>query len=198
MATASARTPVGATSNSAKPAGLERAVAWSRQFSAEFPFYLANHLPMVLVALHRMGASDERLDDYCRLYHEKNGLVPAPERTCEITRENWRDHLGRRECESDYRAFFTIEMARAGATQAAIDYIPQLVGGIAASALHALMRMAYATLAGSDEETAVALAYWAATYLSLGPFLGNEPSTEDPGEVLAYMYGPETFRHIET
>ena len=41
--------------------------------------------------------------------------------------------------------------------------------GIAASATHAFMRMAYATMTDSDEETGVALAYWAATYLSLGP-----------------------------
>ena len=59
----------------ANPSGLERAVAWSRQWSAEFPFFLANHLPMVLVALHRMGASDERLEAYCRIYHEQHGLV---------------------------------------------------------------------------------------------------------------------------
>ena len=60
------------------------------------------------------------------------------------------------------------------------------------------MRMAYATLTDSDEETGVALAYWAATYLPLGDAQGRPPSTEDPAEVLAYMYGPATFRHVET
>ena len=69
--------------------------------------------------------------------------------------------------------------------------------GIAASATHALMRMAYATMTDSDEETGVALGYWAATYLPLCASRGARPSTDDPAEVLAFMYGPEAFRHIE-
>jgi hypothetical protein len=177
--------------------GLERAVAWSRQWSVEFPFFLANHLPMVLVALHRMGASDERLDEYCRIYREMNGLVPVPAPVGEITQDNWRDSLGQREREGDYRAFFAAEVARLGATPAAVHYLPRLFPGFAASAMHAFMRMAYATMTDSDEETGVALGYWAATYLSLGASCGEAASTEDPVDVLAYMYGPPTFRHVE-
>ncbi len=59
------------------------------------------------------------------------------------------------------------------------------------------MRMAYATMTDSDEETGVALGYWAATYLSLGKARGATPSTDDPAEVLAFMSEPETFRHVE-
>jgi hypothetical protein len=177
--------------------GLDRAVAWSRQWSVEFPVCLGNHLPMVLVALHRMGASDERLEAYCHIYHEQNGLVPMPERIGEVTRDNWREFLGRREREGDYRTFFAGEIARLGTTPAALIYLPELMPGIAASATHALMRMAYATITGSDEETGVALAYWAATYLSLGASGGASPSTDDPAEVLAFMSGPTAFRHVE-
>ena len=183
--------------NAATRQGLERAVAWSRQWSAEFPFCLANHLPMVLVALHRMGASDERLEAYCHIYHKQNGLVPVPEPTAKITPDNWRADLGEREREGDYRAFFAGETARLGATPAALHYLPQLIPGIAASATHALMRMAYATLTDSDEETAVSLGYWAATYLPLRVSQGLAPSTDDPADVLAFMYGPEAFRHVE-
>jgi hypothetical protein len=177
--------------------GLERAVAWSRQWSAEFPFCLANHLPMVLIALHRMGASDDRLEGYCHIYHKQNGLVPVPVRTGEITRRTWRDCLGQREREGDYRAFFAGEVARLGASEAATLYMPELMPGMAASALHAFMRMAYATMTDSDEETGVALGYWAATYLPLGPSQGHAPTTDDPAEVLAFMNGPATFRHVE-
>ena len=69
---------------------------------------------------------------------------------------------------------------------------------MAASALHAFMRMAYATMTDSDDETAVALGYWAATYLTLGASQGRAPTTDDPAEVLAFMYGPATFRQVET
>jgi Questin oxidase-like len=196
MRAASARA-ISSHQNAATRRGLERAVAWARQWSWEFPFCLANHLPMVLVALHRMGASDERLEDYCEIYRKQNGLVPIPEPTAEITTENWRRSLSQREREADYRTFFAGEVARLGATPAALHYLPQLMPGMAASATHAFMRMAYATLTDSDEETGVALAYWAATYLALGPSRGAEPSTDDPAEVLAFMYGPAAFRGVE-
>jgi len=45
---------------------LRRAVAWARQWSVEFPYCLSNHLPMVLAALQRMGASAERLEAFCQ------------------------------------------------------------------------------------------------------------------------------------
>jgi hypothetical protein len=196
MSAASARA-ISSHPESATRQGLERSVAWSRQWSWEFPFCLANHLPMVLVALHRMGAGDERLEAYCDIYHKQNGLVPIPEPIGGITRDNWREFLGQREHEGDYRTFFAGEVARLGGTPAALLYLPELIPGIAASATHAFMRMAYATMTDSDEETGVALAYWAATYLALGPSRGAKPSTDDPAEVLAFMYGPEAFRRVE-
>src|ERR1700742_1221299 len=125
MSVASARA-ISSHPNSATRQGLERSVAWSRQWSAEFPFCLANHLPMVLVALHRMGASDERMEAYCHIYREQNGLVPVPGRIGEISCDNWRDFLGQREREGDYRAFFADEVARLGATPAALYYLPEL------------------------------------------------------------------------
>ena len=197
MRAASARA-ISSHRNPATQHGLERAIAWSRQWSVEFPFFLANHLPMVLVALHRMGAGDERLEAYCQIYQEQNRLVPAPEPTGMVTRDNWCEFLGRREHEGDYRAFFGAEVARLGATPAAVQYLPELIPGMAASALHAFMRMAYATMTDSDDETAVALGYWAATYLTLGASQGRAPTTDDPAEVLAFMYGPATFRQVET
>jgi hypothetical protein len=197
MTAASARA-ISSHRNPATRHGFERAVEWSRQWSAEFPFFLANHLPMVLVALHRMGASDERLEAYCQIYHEQHGLVPVPEPTAKVARDNWREFLGQREREGDYRAFFAGEVARLGATPAAVHYLPQLMPGMAASALHAFMRMAYATMTDSDEETGVALGYWAATYLPLGASQGRAPTTDDPAKVLAFMYGPATFRRVET
>ena len=125
MGAASARA-ISSHPNAATRQGLERAVAWSRQWSAEFPFCLANHLPMVLVALHRMGASDDRLEAYCRIYHKQNGLAPIPERIGEIRRDNWHDFLGQREREGDYRRFFAGEVVTLGATPAALHYLPQL------------------------------------------------------------------------
>lgn len=177
---------------------LLRCIGWSQQWSAEFPFMLANHLPMILVAMERMGASDRRLEEFCEIYRVQNGLVPVPVTKETITRENWQDALGDREREGDYRTFFQAEVRRLGATPAARLYLPLLFDGFAASAMHAFMRMAYATWTDNDEETVVALAYWAATYLDLGTGRGEAGATGDPLDVLAYMYGPASFRHIVT
>lgn len=183
---------------SGKASALARCLTWTAQWSAEFPYMLANHLPMILVAMHRMGASDERLESFCEIYRRQNGLVPVPEPVGEVTMQNWRDFLGQREREGDYRAFFAGEVAHHGADAAARHYLPLLFDGFAASALHAFMRMAYATWTDNDEETSIALAYWAATYLSLGRSRAAAPATDDPAAVLGVMYGPQSFRHIET
>ena len=152
---------------------------------------------MVLVALHRMGASDERLEAYCHIYHEQNGLVPVPERTQEITRGNWREPLGRRSARGTIERSSPARLRGSAQRRPPFSTCLQLIPGIAASATHALMRMAYATMTGSDEETAAALGYWAATYLPLGPSRGEAPSTGDPAEVLAFMSRPDAFRHVE-
>lgn len=177
---------------------LARCIEWSQQWSFEFPYMLANHLPMILVAMQRMGASADRLQEFCEIYRHENGLVPVPQPLSRITTDNWRDHLGQREHEADYRLFFQQEVARMGATPAARHYLPMLFDGFAASALHAFMRMAYASWTNNDSETAIALGYWAATYLDLGTGSGKPARTAEPLDVLAYMYGPASFRNIVT
>src|SRR5215213_852821 len=86
---------------------LEECLSWSRGFSVEFPVMLANHLPMVLVAMHRMGASEERLRAYCAAYERSNGLVAVPAPIAPITPANFSDGLGDRRREADFRLFFS-------------------------------------------------------------------------------------------
>jgi Questin oxidase-like len=177
---------------------LERLLVEGRKFSAEFPFYLANHLPMVLVAMHRMGASDERLRQYFDSYSDVNRLQPLPLPIAPIVRGSWSAALGDRARETDYCAFFRGEVGRLGARGAVGLYLPKLLPGVAASATHALMRFAYGAMRDDDAEIATALGYWSATYLELGLATGAAPATDDPGEVLLRMRAFETCRHVET
>jgi hypothetical protein len=165
-------------------------------FSAEFPVTLANHLPMILVALHRMGASPARLRRFFAAYRDGNGLVPLPQPVAPIDRGAWTAALGDRSREGDYRVFFAGEVARLGAAGAARTYLPALVPGIAASAFHALMRLGYAVLEDDGAEVAAALAAWAATFLDLGRARGAPPASDDPGAVLARMNGIAAFRRV--
>ena len=168
----------------ARGAVLDTLLADSRRFSVEFGPTLANHLPMVLVALTRLGASDQRLRQYYAFYRDTNRLRPVPGDGGRIGRDNWREHRGERSLEGDYRAFFAGEVGRLGAAAAERAYLPDLVTGVGASALHALMRLAYAEMTASEAEIGLALGYWAATYLPLAPSGGAAPVTDDPAAVL--------------
>ncbi len=167
------------------PGGLDELLAEARGDSAEFPDVLANHLPMILVALHRLGASDERLAAYADSYRATNGLVAPPSRVAPIARDGWTAALGDRTRESDYRAFFEAEVGRLGIPGALACYLPRLAPGVGASALHPLMRLAYGVMRRDPREVGTALGYWAACYLPLPPATGATPITDDPAVVLA-------------
>jgi hypothetical protein len=176
---------------------LTRLVTKARAFSVEFPAFLANHLPMVLVALRRMGASDERLAEFFEFYRVTNKLVPVPPPVAPIEQALWTESLGDRTREGDYRAFFLGEIERLGLNATIDTYLPTLVPGIAASALHALMRLAYGALTANTAEIGTALGYWAATYLRLAEPSGAPPITDDPAAVLLRIRDYPTFRNVE-
>jgi hypothetical protein len=180
--------------------GLDALLARARNDSVEFPHLLANHLPMILVALDRLGASRERLEAWYETYRETNHLTRIPDPVAPINEQNWEAALGDRAREADYRQFFAGEVARLGIAGAIQTYLPRLTQGVAASATHALMRLAYGVLEKDRQEVGVALAYWATCYLPLPAPTGAEPKTDDPAAVLAgigaiegaHTYEPET------
>jgi hypothetical protein len=146
---------------------------------------MANHLPMILVALDRLGASRARLEAYFDTYSAANRLVKVDiPRVGRIDQTNWQEFLGERARETDFRAFFAAEVDRLGALRAQDVYLPALAPGVAASALHALMRLAYANLTADAEDAGVGLAYWATAFLQLGKPGSQVATLQDPLEVL--------------
>lgn len=175
---------------------LEDLLAEGRDYSVEFPYLLANHLPMILVALDRLGAPESRLRSYFDMYRDVKGLVPVPPPVAPIEAGSWTASLGDRSREADYRAFFTQEVRRLGVEDSVRTYLPTLVPGIAASALHGLMRLSYAVLRMDPAETGAALGYWATTYLPLPAATGAAPVTDDPGVILARIGSLPAMHHI--
>lgn len=155
--------------------------AWGSEFATT---YYANHAPMVLVALDRLGGSGERLRDFFVHYRDFKVLVPPGPALAPLDRSNWTSAIGKREREADLRVFFAGEVEALGIKGALRTYLPRLAPGVGASALHALMRVAYAILRNDPIETGIALAYWAATYLELPAASGAPPITDDPVEIL--------------
>jgi hypothetical protein len=176
--------------------GIDRIMPEMAAYGSEFAKTYANHAPMVLVALHRLGASPERLYEFFSVYHDVKQLLPFVSEVAKVDRTDWESCIGRREREADLRVFFTGEVGRLGIRDVLLTHLPRLSPGIGASALHALMRTAYALMRNDPAEIANALAYWTATYLAMPLSTGAAPSTAEPAEVLARVAEIEALRKL--
>ncbi|MBB4008360.1 questin oxidase family protein [Allorhizobium taibaishanense] len=159
---------------------LSEMPAWGSEFTRTF----ANHAPMVLCALAEIGGTPAQMRRFFDHYRAYKNLLPFGEPTSPLDATTWASALGERNREPDFRVFFSGEVARLGIDGTLRHYLPVLAPGVAASAFHALMRTAYGVLRRNETDIAIALGYWAATYLALPPASGAPPLTDDPAEVL--------------
>lgn len=153
-------------------------------YASENEGTFSNHAPMALTALAALGGDAAQLRRFFAYYREYKSLIPFGASQAPLTAADWESALGRREREPDLRAFFRREVAEHGVEATLRAYLPRLAPGIAASAFHGLMRLAYALLRDSADDVAIALGYWAATFLALRPATGATPVTDDPAEAL--------------
>jgi hypothetical protein len=126
----------------------------------------SDHLPMALVALHRLGAPDARLDEFFRRY--VRGLQPTRPDTEAL------------------RAEHAPAIGRGGIDDAVRAYLPAALPGIGSAAFHCVIRLAYAIEAGHPGQVAAALAYWddANEPLTAGP---PPESSSDPLALLGVL-----------
>src|SRR5262245_12091917 len=166
-----------------------------RLFDPEYRGGLADHLPMALVALSRMGASADRLRSFARHYERR--LEPAMPAGQVLSKETWRRHLGHRVHYPDFLATFQQGMTRERWQDVMRGVLPVLMPGCAAAAFHPLIRLSFAIETQCLSEMAVALAYWASRFLRLGGD-GNEVRSAlsaDPGALFARLAEDATFKH---
>ncbi|MHB2027030.1 MAG: hypothetical protein ACYCPQ_10440 [Elusimicrobiota bacterium] len=70
------------------------------RYSAFYEDILSNHLPMALVALDRMGATDEETAAFAQNYEKAKALEPLPKDVGPISDKTAGDFLGRYVVES--------------------------------------------------------------------------------------------------
>jgi questin oxidase-like protein len=132
----------------------------------------ADHLPMALVALSRMGAAEERLVEYFRWW-EENRALPRRDSGRQIDRRDWKQYTG------DPRMFdalwdtFRRWSTDRGSAEVISAVFPELSGGVAAVAFHGLIRLAYGIESDHAGEIAAGLAAICSRYVDLGLQVGE-------------------------
>lgn len=140
------------------------------------PSFNADHLPMTLTAMSRLGAHVETMaryrNSYCKILKE---IEPAPPMS------DWRAGRGRIECYPGLLAMMQEEVEQRGAIDCIREYGPIGIPGLASDAFHPMIRLGFAITSGSNAEVAAALAYMIARELDV-PVDSSQPL--DLAEVL--------------
>lgn len=153
----------------------------NRLASGEFGGGLANHLSMTVVALDRLGASEEIQAAFARTYRTRHAIMPLRGGGDEADPSR----LGDRQEEAGRVRDMLTEMRTLGRDRVLRKHLPQLLRGLGASAFHAMIRTAYGVEAADDDEIAFGLAYWQSTWLDLGAPAGRCDRTLDVEGLIA-------------
>lgn len=153
-----------------EPQTLHQLLDANQSLPPEYADQLTNHLPMALHALHSLGATPERMQEfqgvYCKRFYGM-GRTPVADAVAD-----WRPLRAQEGAYPALLATFQAKLARDGADQVLRDALPDLMPGVAAAAFHALIRTAHAVEAGHHGELASALAYWAWRWQPIAPPAG--------------------------
>jgi hypothetical protein len=139
----------------------------SLHFDAEYSGNLSSHLPMLLGALHALGAGPQQLQAAFDRYSAQ--LQPMPPQETWALGDPWREPQGQPRAWPRYRHLFAMWIDEEGAAEVLRQTLPALLPGCGAAAFHGLIRTAYAVQSAHRAELAHALAYWACRWLPLVP-----------------------------
>lgn len=173
---------------------LQRLLADLAHQGPEYGDGLSSHLPMALVALHRLGADEARLQAFADRYGRR--LPPALPARPWPAGDDWTGRLGDFSAWPAYRGLFTDWLAAEGAEAVLRQALPRLMPGCAAVAFHGVIRVAYAVQAGPPGELADSLAYWASRYLPLGALPARPGRVADPQPLLRRLRAGASTRPL--
>ena len=171
-----------AASQSANDRALAVLLDRCQAFSPEYGDGLSTHLPMALQALHGLGAPPARLHTLFDLiaprlplrpdaavhgHDSPQGSPPGPALTALARPDDWPLLRGRIEAFETLRQALAHIAARDGLAATLTTALPLLMPGVAAVALHGLIRSAHGVAAGHADELISGLAYWAARHAPL-------------------------------
>ncbi|MCG7537557.1 questin oxidase family protein [Pseudoalteromonas sp. OOF1S-7] len=141
---------------------------------------LATHVPMVLTALKALGAPKSKL---VKTFNQSIDNLEKIDNLDNVTAiDVMESELGNSKSYLRYLKYFQSQLENCSLQEVLNKALPKLLPGIAASAFHGLIRLAFAIEANCKSEIAVALAYWSAEFQSFG--LGEETTDESLEDIL--------------
>ena len=126
---------------------------------------ITNHLPMVLIAMDQLGASEQQLQDFYDSYSQRN--IPLRSKS-HIILDGWESGLGLESALPDYVDFYREEIDKKGYQYVLNRFLPRLLTGVAASAFHGIIRLGYGVISKNEGEMAFGLAHLSSHYIELG------------------------------
>ena len=151
---------------------------------------LTNHLPMALVAKSHLGANDEELRRFAKMYSRR--IVPIAPAQHVLDHTSWTAAIGQRGASGDLREYFVRCVNDVGIDQTMTSHLPALLPGISGAAFHGAIRLAYALEVESPARVAAGLGYLAEVATPLGPLLDTGVKSTEPLELIAEL--SETFK----
>lgn len=141
---------------------------------------LSNHLPMSLVALEGLGASEERILEYGRWYVKEKDIKTLKTQN-EILVGSFYDHLGKKDRYFELRVFFSNEIEKHGVKSTLEKYSDLLIKGSSGDAFHGLIRLAYGIDSGNELEIIAGLAYLSNGFMDFNVDV-NALESHEPGD----------------
>ena len=152
---------------------------------------LSNHLPMALVAKHRLGADSDELRRFAATYSRQ--LAPLARAKEPLDRATWKRAIGDSRAATELRSYFAHRVADDGVEVTLRSHLPSLLPGAGGAGFHGVIRLAYAIDAASTLQVAAGLAYFAEVarpLAALAPFGGT---TRDPEEIFTALSSTSTW-----
>ena len=144
-----------------------------QSYHIEFNGFLTNHAKHAVIALHRLGASPQRIQEYYDSYAQCTtygyGLEPARPSEHTITQDNWQVYFGKHCSFTSYCDFFDRKELELGMERLLQEYVPILLPGCVGSLMHGTIHLGWALDSGNRWMIIEGLAYLAFSYLSCNP-----------------------------
>lgn len=202
MATASTSSPATDRAHPAKVSDEQVRQVLTRDYSTlrfkiEYGGYLSNHLLHGVVALHELGASKSKIDDFAAHYAQKleaegpdhEDVVQQDVADGILSDDEARKLLGQRRNYDALLAYYARDVKTLGVDGAVRKSLPMLVGGLAGALLHGMIQLGYSYHIGGDRLVAEGLAYQHYSYLSF-----DEPASSPAKEPLRQLTREEAFK----